>query len=257
MSRWILTHARPAFWLWTTPALALLVWYAAGSEGEGLTAAYALFVLWEAAGFWGINGFLCGRARRPAFRALDEYCDPEPLLALCRMVLEQNPRSLFYRVFEGYALALLGRREEAEASARLAAEQPRLWKSPPLLAVWLTQLPPEDPERERGEQALERLGRRLSPQKRAVLDRARTARERSAQLQEAPPELEPLLLADLEGAGCTREQVAAHMALGIYYQRRGLEARAQEHLSFVAARGGRLAVRTEAERLLCRLPETR
>ena len=135
----------------------------------------------------------------------------------------------------------------------MAAEQPRLWKSPPLLAVWLTQLPPEDPERERGELAMERLVRRLSPQKRAVLARAGTMRDRAAQIQEARPELEPLLLADLEQAGCTREQVAAHMALGIYYQRRGLENKAQEHLSFVVARGGRLAVRTEAERMLCRL----
>lgn len=75
----------------------------------------------------------------------------------------------------------------------------------------------------------------------------------AAQIQEARPELEPLLLADLEQAGCTREQVAAHMALGTYYQRRGLENKAQEHLSFVVARGGRLAVRTEAERMLCRL----
>ena len=184
---------------------------------------------------------------------MDEYCDPEPLLELCRMVLKQNPKSLFYRVFEGYALALLGRRREAEDSAHMAAEQPRLWKNPPLLAVWLPQLPPEDPERERGELAMERLVRRLSPQTRAVLARAGTMRARAAQIQEARPELEPLLLADLEQAGCTREQVAAHMALGIYYQRRGLENKAQEHLSFVVARGGRLAVRTEAERMLCRL----
>ena len=94
MNRWILTHARLAFWLWTVPSLALLVWYAARNEGEGLMTAYALFALWEAAGFWGINGFLCGWARRPAFRAMDEYCDPEPLLELCRMVLKQNPKSL-------------------------------------------------------------------------------------------------------------------------------------------------------------------
>lgn len=36
MNRWILTHARLAFWLWTVPSLALLVWYAARNEGEGL-----------------------------------------------------------------------------------------------------------------------------------------------------------------------------------------------------------------------------
>ena len=178
---------------------------------------------------------------------------PQAGKLICAQVLKQNPKSLFYRVFEGYALALLGRRREAEDSAHMAAEQPRLWKNPPLLAVWLTQLPPEDPERERGELAMERLVRRLSPHKRAVLARAGTMRDRAAQIQEARPELEPLLLADLEQAGCTREQVAAHMALGIYYQRRGLENKAQEHLSFVVARGGRLAVRTEAERMLCRL----
>jgi|GEM_PF-2697088 len=253
MRQWILTHARLTFWLWCLPSLILLVWHAAGMEGEGLLTAYAFFVLWVAAGVWGINVALCGWARKPAFQALDEDCDPEPLLKLCRSVLKQNPKSLFYRVFEGYALALLGRREEAEASAHMAAEQPRLWKSPPLLAVWLTLIPGEHPERERGEQALDRLGRRLSPKKRAVLDRARTMRERSAQMEEEPAGLERQLLADLEQAGCTREQVAAHLALGLYYVKRDPHA-AQEHLSFVLARGNKLAARREAERLLCGLP---
>lgn len=214
MNRWILTHARLAFWLWTVPSLALLVWYAARNEGEGLMTAYALFVLWEAAGFWGINGFLCGWARRPAFRAMDEYCDPEPLLELCRMVLKQNPKSLFYRVFEGYALALLGRRREAEDSAHMAAEQPRLWKNPPLLAVWLTQLPPEDPERERGELAHGTAGPPGSLPKSGLSWPGPGQRDRAAQIQEARPELEPLLLADLEQAGCTREQVAGPHGAG-------------------------------------------
>ena len=33
MNRWILTHARLAFWLWTVPSLALLVWCPLGSGG--------------------------------------------------------------------------------------------------------------------------------------------------------------------------------------------------------------------------------
>ena len=97
---------------------------------------------------------------------------------------------------------------------------------------------------------MERLVRRLSPQKRAVLARAGTMRDRAAQIQEARPELEPLLLADLEQAGCTREQVAAHMALGIYYQRRGLENKAQE-LSLIHIWCGRRRIFTRSRLTMC------
>ena len=81
----------------------------------------------------------------------------------------------------------------------------------------------------------------------------RSALERQqiyAQMSRGADELEPALLAALEQAGCTREQVGAHLALGLYYLQRGDTARVQAHLSFVAARGNKLKVREEAERLL-------
>ena len=77
----------------------------------------------------------------------------------------------------------------------------------------------------------------------------RSALERQriyAQMSRGADELEPALLAALEQAGCTREQVGAHLALGLYYLQRGDTARVQAHLSFVAAHGNKLKVREEA-----------
>ena len=48
--------------------------------------------------------------------------------------------------------------------------------------------------------------------------------------------------------------MGAHLALGLYYYQRGSMDLAREHLAFVAAHGGKLKVKTEAEKLLCRLP---
>ena len=73
-------------------------------------------------------------------------------------------------------------------------------------------------------------------------------------MAQAPHELESALESALEQAGCTREQVSAHLDLGLYYVQLGKPDRAQEHLAFVAAHGGKLKVKTEAEKLLCRLP---
>lgn len=252
MRTWLLTHARAAFWLWSLPAALLLIWCATQFGGSALLILYFLFITWVMAGFSAING-LSALARKPAFRALDEGCDPEPLLDLCRTVLKQNPKSLYYRVFEGWALSLLGRGDDAAEAARLAAEQPRLWKDPRLLAVWLTPVSPGDPLYAKGEAALARLSRRLSPKRRAVLERAETMRARAAQAETAAPELEPLLLDDLARASCTRERVAAHLALGVYYVQRNDPA-AEEHLTFAAEHGNKLHARTEAERLLCLLP---
>lgn len=253
MRTWILTHARLAFWLWSLPAAALLLWCATQIGGSALLTLYFLFITWVMVGFSVING-LSVLARRPAFRALDEGCDPTPLLELCRTVLKQNPRALYYRVFEGWALALLGRKEEGARSVRQAAESPRLWKDPQLLAVWLTLVPADDPLYTKGEAALEPLSRRLPPQKRAVLEQAKTMRARVAQVEAAADELEPLLLADLARASCLREQVAAHLALGAYCFRREDFSAAGAHLSFVAEHGNKLHARAEAERLLCLLP---
>ena len=247
----LLTRASLVFGIWCLPGVLAAVWVIA-ARPEALGTAYPLAVLWCMAGFLAVNAAVA-LLRRPALQALDEECDPEPLLKLCRAVIRQNPRVVSWRVLAAWALTLLGREEEALASANLVEGRWKLRRSAALVLTWCAVLPPEDPRREK---TLERMSRGLLvPRKfrRAageMLGWSRTV----AGLGEGAPELEPLLLERLEGAGCTREQVAAHGALGVYYFRRGQMDRAQAHLGFVAAHGGKLAVRAEAERMLCRMP---
>ena len=251
LKKLLLTKARVLFWLWYLPGIVWLIWMSA-TRPELEVAPLFLFVVWIVLGFWAIN-LSVGLMRRPALRALDEDCDPEPLLELCRAVIRQNPRAVSWRVLEAWALALLGREEEALASANLVEGRWKLRRSAALVLTWCAVLPPDDPRRER---TLKRMARGLF-----VPGKFRQAAKEmlewsaaAAGLNEGAPELEPVLQRRLEAAACTREQVTAHMALGVYYCRRGQLDRAQEHLGFVAAHGGRLAVRTEAERLLCRMP---
>lgn len=252
MKNLILTHARPIFWLWCLPGAIFTVWCATWMEGSSVTVLYCLMIFWIIAGFWLING-LAWKARRPAFWALDENCDPEPLLDLCRTVLKQNPKSLFFRVYECYSLFLLGRLEEAEQSAALAAGNSRLWKRWGLLLVWSATLSEDDPQQKPAQETLENLSRCLHGKRRKTLEQVLTARRDLVLLPQAQEELEPRLLLALERASCTREQVAAHLALGIYYVQRQDKA-AEEHLSFVLAHGNKLHARTQAQYLFCRVP---
>lgn len=251
LEKQLLTRAMAVFWIWCLPGTAGCLWLALARPDLEVTP-YTLWCLWVVLGVWGINGWV-GLMRRPALRALDEACDPLPLLELCQAVIRQNPGVVSWRVLEAWALALLGREKEALASAGLVEGRWKLRRSPALVLTWCAVLPPDDPRRK---ETLSRMSRGLLAGKkfrraaREMLDWSETV----AKLGEGAPELEPLLLERLERAGCTREQVAAHAALGAYCWQRGQSDRAREHLSFVAAHGGRLAVRTEAERLLCRLP---
>ena len=252
LKKLLLTRAVTLFWIWSLPAIVAAVCAIAADPEREVTAS-ALMMLWIVAGGWIINGAV-GLMRRPALRVLDEECDPEPLLELCRAVIRQNPQVVSYRVLEAWALTLLGREEEALASANLVEGRWKLKRSAPLVLTWCAVLPPDDPRRTK---TLEHMARgRLVPKKfrraaKEMLDWSQMV----AGLGESAPELEPLLLERLEAASCTREQVAAHAALGVYFFQRGQADRAQEHLSFVAAHGGKLAVRAEAERMLCRLPK--
>ena len=252
MKWFLLTHVRKLFRLWCI--LGALLWLAGVlMRPDAPVTLFLLWMLWIQAGFWGGNLF-AGWMGVLAFRRLDEDCDPEPLLAVSQSVLAQNPNACCYRVYEAWALSLLGRQEEAAAAAALAEGRRRLWRKPRLLLMWSAALPPDDPRQKRAEAALERFAGRKLGRHRAMIRSALERQRIYAQMSRGADELEPALLAALEQAGCTREQVGAHLALGLYYLQRGDTARVQAHLSFVAAHGNKLKVRAEAERLLCRMP---
>lgn len=253
LKKLLLTKARVLFWLWCLPGMVWLIWMSA-TRPDLEVAPLFLFTVWMVLGFWGIN-LSAGLLRRPALQVLDEDCDPEPLLELCQAVIRQNPRVVSYRVLEAWALTLLGRDKEALASANLVEGRWKLKRSAALVLTWCAVLPPDDPRREKTLKHMSKglfVRRKFRRAAKEMLEWSETV----SRLGESAPELEPILLERLEAARCTRDQVAAHMVLGVYYCRRGQMDKAQEHLGFVAAHGGKLAVRADAERMLCHLPAT-
>lgn len=134
------------------------------------------------------------------------------------------------------------------------ANHPRLTKDALALLVWSAALPSGDPRQEWAAEKLTALKPKMRANQRALVDQVINQRRSFALMQAATPQLEPLLQQDLERAGCLREKVAAHMALGVYYHQREDWAKAQMHLEFVLDNANKLHVRTQAEELLCKLP---
>lgn len=254
MRTFLLTRARLAFWLWCVPAI---VWALVGAavhlNGWTLLVWYLFAVCWMIAGALFIN-FQSFIALRPALAALDDQCDPDPLLELSRTICRQNPDSLLFQVYEGYALSLLGRIKEASQVLDRAANHPRLAKDAQALLIWSAALPSGDPRQEWAAEKLTALKPKMRCKQRALVDRVLNQRRSFALMQAAPPQLEPLLQQDLDRAGCLREKVGAHMSLAVYYHQRQEWRKAQMHLEFVLEHANKLYVRVQAEELMCKLP---
>lgn len=254
MRTFLLTRARPAFWLWCVPAiLGMLIGAAAGLSGWHLLFGYLLAICWIIAGAVIIN-YQSLIALRPALAALDNRCDPDPLLELSRTICRQNPDSLLFQVYEGYALSLLGRIKEASQVLDQATNHPRLAKDARALLIWSAALPSGDPRQEWAAEKLSALKPKMRAKQRALVDQVLNQRRSFALMQAAPPQLEPILQQDLEQAGCLREQVGAHMSLAVYYHQRQEWRKAQIHLEFVLEHANKLYVRVQAEELMCKLP---
>lgn len=254
MRTFLLTRARTAFWLWCVPAiLCVLAGAISGAKGWTLLLWYGLAVCWILAGAAIVN-FQALIALRPALAALDDHCDPEPLLELSRTVCRQNPDSLLFQVYEGYALSLLGRVKEASQVLDRVADHPRLAKDARALLIWSAALPSGDLRQSWAAEQLTALKPKMRAKQRALVDRVLNQRRSFALMQAAPPQLEPLLQQDLERAGCLREKVGAHMSLAVFFFQRQDWKRAQLHLEFVLEHAHKLYVRTQAEELMCKLP---
>lgn len=250
----LLTRGRLAFWLWCIPPI---LWLLSTLPGQpDLWQKISILLLtwtWMLCGAAFIN-FHAQWALRPALATLDNQCDPEPLLELCQTVCRQNPNSMLFQVYEGYALSLLGRTREATQVLDHVADHPRLAKNPSALLVWSAALPSGDPKQAWALERLNTLKSKMRPKQRALLDQVLNQRHSFALMQAAPPQLEPILQENLEQASCRREQVGAHMALATYYHQRQMWQKAHLHLEFVLENANKLAVRTQAEELMCKLP---
>ena len=133
------------------------------------------------------------------------------------------------------------------------ANHPRLTKDALALLVWSAALPSGDPRQEWAAEKLTTLKPNMRANQRALVDQVINQRRSFALMRAAPPPLEPLRQQDLERAGCLREKVAAHMALGVYYHQREDSAKAEMHLEFVVDNANKLRIRARAEELLCTL----
>ncbi len=187
MRNFLLTRARTAFWIWSAPAiLALLSCAASGLKGWALLTGYLLAIAWILAG-WVVINFQPRIAMRPALAALDNRCDPEPLLELCRTVCRQNPDSLLFQVYQSWALSLLGKDKEALPVLDRVANHPRLTKDALALLVWSAALPSGDPRQEWAAEKLTALKPKMRANQRALVDQVINQRRSFALMQAAPP----------------------------------------------------------------------
>ncbi len=148
MRNFILNHASLAFWIWCVPPfLWLLSTLPAEASLEERISALLLTWTWMLLGGAAINWY----SRLLLWRAvkyMDNHCDPEPLLELCSTVCRQNPSNMIFHVYQGYALSLLGRHQEAIQVLEHVAEHRKLVKNASALLIWSAALPSGDPRQE-------------------------------------------------------------------------------------------------------------
>lgn len=251
MREWILTHARGAFWIWAGAGIAAIFALVSTGLMEPLTA-WCYYLAWALAGAVAIN-FGASLGLRPAAMALDKGCDPLPLLAYCQKVLAQNPKSTIYRVYEGFALLMLGRRAEAGASLALVEDHKRLWKNPKL--AWMYCVCRIDLAEEEAQAGpwLDRL-EKMAAAKQAGAGRVLEEQRACLALRRGETRgVERVCLEALERAPAQRIRVAWHWELAKLCRLEGRGAEAREHLEYAVEHGNRLYIKAEAEALLAEL----
>ena len=112
---------------------------------------------------------------------------------------------MIFHVYQGYALSLLGRHQEAIQVLEHVAEHRKLVKNASALLIWSAALPSGDPRQEWVAEKLTALKPKMRAKQRALVDRVMNQRRSFALMQAAPPQLEPLLQQDLERAESLRE----------------------------------------------------
>lgn len=268
MSHWIVRHYYAGSAVIAVMA-GLLVLLVLEPLGAPLTVEALLFFLILLA--WAtLYVVVCKRLGEAAVHALEEGCDPEPLLALSREQLAnrskgrgaRRPTSLACRLNAAAALTSLGRDgealEELDALGGLLSPRPDRFHVLYALdrAAICFHLGRPREMRDLLERAESLLGTLTLPQAVAGSCRfvLRTNRAACRYLTEGPlPELEEQYRALLSEAATRRMKVGFHLALGKFALARNDEAEARAHLTYAAGYGNKLCCRAEAERLLAGL----
>lgn len=249
MRDWITTHARAAYWIWVALSLPVVALLRAG--GFTFPAIYAVCLCWIAGGWFLIN-FGVSRRLRAAVRTLEQDCDPEPLLELCRTVTAQNPKSALYRLNGGFALLALGRREEAAAELAGLEDNRRIWKNSSMALSYCSCRLDLAEDLEEAGAWLDRLEAHAD-KKPATVRMLEGQRACLALRRGETQGLEPIFLAALERAEAARFQVVWRWELAALCRLEGRQAEAREHLEYVAEHGNKLYMKADAEKLLAQL----
>lgn len=246
MKRWIIKHVRGFYW----GVVLFFAFLAVGLYTAEVVSAPAGLVLYLACslGTAFLLNFSAFRELKAAIELLDGACDPEPLLALSRSVLRQNPRSIAFTLNLGLTLILFNKLDESRAVLEPLAKNRRLWKeraSAQTYCICRADLAPV----ETAGDWLDRLEREAAgaPNTERVLEEQRA----TLALRRGETEgLEPIFLDRLERAQNLRIKVAWRFELGKLCLLQGRKAEAAEYLRYVATHGNKLHIRAEAEELL-------
>lgn len=246
MKDWIIGHTRALYWVLVLVFAVLFLGLSAADRISLLAALVLYFVCSFGAAV--VLNFFAFRELKAAIELLDGTCDPEPLLALSRSVLRQNPRSIAFALNLGLTLILFNKSHESRAVLEPLAKNRRLWKKPAPAQAYCICRADLAPVETAGDW-LDRLEREAAgaPNTERVLEEQRA----TLVLRRGETEgLEPIFLDRLEHAQNLRIKVAWRFELGKLCLLQGRKAEAAEYLRYVAAHGNKLHIRAEAEEML-------
>lgn len=268
MSRWFSRHMRLSAFLFGLFALLL---YFAVLRPMGAPYPICVLIIAVVMLSWGSLYLASIRTvSESALHALEDDCDPEPMLELSREQLAlygrgrgaRRPYALACRINAATALTCLGRSGEAmdELDALSGLLSPKFGRFHALYACNRAAVCYQLGRAREMAELLDRTESLLGTLKlpKALADSyqfaLRVNRAACRYLTEGPtPELEEGYCALLTEAPTQRMKVGFHMTLGRFALARGDEAEARAHLGYAVEHGNKLYYRAEAEALLDKL----
>lgn len=265
MINWCARHMRGALWLWTAVGivltLAVELLFLTQTGKAPFPALIGLAAVWMMAGAGALSLLASNRSKEPV-RALNDDCDPEPLLRWGdeEMAYWQGKQANYRYIAlclmnRGVALSALGRFEEMHGMY-LAVDENRMARLGSRIRMvyefnrcacflGLGRLNEAAAALRRAEDLAATLKKQDIPEVSLLMGRCELKLARGQ-----TGGVETDLAAALAQASCEYQRVSVHMLMARLCQAEGKEGEAREHLRYVAGHGNKLAVRRTAEEAL-------